>query len=286
MTQYVIPFEQLGRHDVERVGGKNASIGEMIGQLARLGVRVPGGFATTAEAYREFLASGGLAGRIQAALGALDVDDVERLATTGAQIRGWILATSFPAALERAVLGAWSAMGGEAIAVAVRSSATAEDLPEASFAGQQETFLNVRGREAVLHAMHEVFASLFNDRAIAYRVHQGFDHAQVALSVGIQHMVRSDLGASGVMFTLDTDSGFREVVFITASYGLGETVVQGAVNPDEFYVYKQGLRAGRPAILRRNLGSKAVKMATKNFSPLTRKGFRKSFVIDSERKPT
>jgi pyruvate, water dikinase len=260
VSKYIVPFEQLGMHDVERVGGKNASIGEMIGNLARVGVQVPGGFATTAAAYREFLATGGLAGRIQAALGGLDVDDVDRLAATGAQIREWILATPFPPGLEQQVIDAWSAMGGEAIAVAVRSSATAEDLPEASFAGQQETFLNVRGGGAVLRAMHEVYASLFNDRAIAYRVHQGFDHAQVALSVGIQHMVRSDLGASGVMFTLDTDSGFREVVFITASYGLGETVVQGAVNPDEFYVYKPGLRAGRPAILRRNLGSKAIKM--------------------------
>ena len=260
MSNYIVPFEQLGMHDVERVGGKNASIGEMIGKLARVGVQVPGGFATTAAAYREFLARDGLAGRIQAALGPLDVDDVDRLAATGAQIREWILATPFPPGLESEVIDAWTAMGGDAIAVAVRSSATAEDLPEASFAGQQETFLNVRGAAAVLRAMHEVYASLFNDRAIAYRVHQGFDHAQVALSVGIQHMVRSDLGASGVMFTLDTDSGFRDVVFITASYGLGETVVQGAVNPDEFYVYKPGLRAGRPAILRKNLGGKAIKM--------------------------
>ncbi|MEI8298433.1 MAG: phosphoenolpyruvate synthase [Pseudomonadota bacterium] len=260
MTQYLLPFEDVGMHDIERVGGKNASIGEMIGNLARLGVRVPGGFATTADAYREFLAQGGLAERINAALTRLDVEDIARLTDTGAQIREWVLATPFPAALEQAVVGAWQAMGGEAIAVAVRSSATAEDLPDASFAGQQETFLNVRGREALLRCMHEVYASLFNDRAIAYRVHQGFEHSLVALSVGIQHMVRSDLGASGVMFTLDTDSGFRDVVFITGSYGLGETVVQGAVNPDEFYVYKQALAAGRPAIVRRNLGSKAIKM--------------------------
>ena len=260
MSRYVVPFEAVGMRDVERVGGKNASIGEMIGKLARLGVRVPGGFATTAQAYREFLARDGLAGRIQAALAGLDVDDVGRLAAIGTQIREWILATPFPPALEQQVLEAWTAMGGERIAVAVRSSATAEDLPEASFAGQQETFLNVRGRDPLLRAIHEVYASLFNDRAISYRVHQGFDHGEVALSVGIQHMARSDLGASGVMFTLDTDSGFREVVFITASYGLGETVVQGAVNPDEFYVYKPGLRAGRPAILRRNLGGKAVKL--------------------------
>ncbi len=261
MTTYVLPFEKLKKEDVETVGGKNASIGEMIGALARLGVQVPGGFATTADAYREFLQQGGLDARIRTALADLDVDDVRKLATTGAQIREWILSTPFPPALESAVLESFRVMGaGRDIAVAVRSSATAEDLPEASFAGQQETFLNVRGEAQVLRAMHEVFASLFNDRAIAYRVHQGFDHSVVALSAGVQHMVRSDLGASGVMFTLDTDSGFRDVVFITASYGLGETVVQGAVNPDEFYVYKPALRAGRQAILRRNLGGKAIKM--------------------------
>jgi pyruvate,water dikinase len=260
VTTYVLPFRDVGMHDVARVGGKNASLGEMIRHLSAAGVRVPDGFATTADAFREFLAHEGLAGRINAALADLNVDDVQALAATGARIRGWILATPFPAGLERAVVEAWTAMGGEAVAVAVRSSATAEDLPDASFAGQQETFLNVVGREALLARMHEVFASLFNDRAIAYRVHQGFDHAQVALSAGVQYMVRSDLGASGVMFTLDTESGFREVVFITASYGLGETVVQGAVNPDEFYVYKPGLRAGRPAVLRRNLGGKAIKM--------------------------
>ncbi|HEU4531154.1 MAG TPA: phosphoenolpyruvate synthase, partial [Steroidobacteraceae bacterium] len=228
---------------------------------AQLGVSVPDGFATTALAYRDFLAQGELGKRINQALASLDVDDVEKLAHVGAQIRGWVLATPFPERLQREVLIAWEKMnaGGE-IAVAVRSSATAEDLPEASFAGQQETFLNVRGRDHLLTCMHEVYASLFNDRAIAYRVHQGFDHGQVALSVGVQHMVRSDLGSSGVMFTLDTDSGFRDVVFITASYGLGETVVQGAVNPDEFYVYKPGLRANRPAVLRRNLGGKAIKM--------------------------
>ena len=261
MTTYVLPFGTLKKQDVEIVGGKNASIGEMIGALAQLGVRVPGGFATTADAYREFLQQGGLDARIRAALAGLDIEDVQKLASTGAQIREWILATPFPAALGHAVLEAFRGMSaGREIAVAVRSSATAEDLPEASFAGQQETFLNVRGEEQVLAAMHEVFASLFNDRAIAYRVHQGFDHSLVALSAGVQHMVRSDLGASGVMFTLDTDSGFRDVVFITSSYGLGETVVQGAVNPDEFYVYKPALRAGRSAILRRNLGGKAIKM--------------------------
>ncbi len=267
MNAYVIPFEQLGMHDVETVGGKNASLGEMIGSLTKLGVQVPGGFATTAQAYREFLKQGGLDARIRAELAGLNVDDVTQLAATGAKIRGWVLSTPFPAEIENAVLEQFRKMSngpagstGENIAVAVRSSATAEDLPEASFAGQQETFLNVRGEAAVLKAMHEVFASLFNDRAISYRVHQNFDHNAVALSAGVQHMVRSDLGASGVMFTLDTDSGFRDVVFITASYGLGETVVQGAVNPDEFYVYKPTLRAGKQAILRRNLGGKAIKM--------------------------
>jgi len=261
LNAYVLPFEHLTMRDVETVGGKNASLGEMIGQLAALGVQVPGGFATTAQAFRDFLEQGGLATRIGAALAGLDVNDVTRLAATGAEIRKAIMATPFPAALEQAVLTALARMSaGAEIAVAVRSSATAEDLPEASFAGQQETFLNVRGAPAVLHAMHEVFASLFNDRAIAYRVHQGFEHAAIALSAGVQHMVRSDLGAAGVMFTLDTDSGFRDVVFITASYGLGETVVQGAVNPDEFYVYKPALRAGKHAIIRKNLGGKAVKM--------------------------
>ena len=261
MNPYVIPFEHLTMRDVETVGGKNASLGEMIGQLAALGVHVPGGFATTAQAFRDFLMQGGLAARITEALAGLDVDDVTKLAATGAEIRKAIMATPFPAPLEQAVVSALARMSaGTEIAVAVRSSATAEDLPEASFAGQQETFLNVRGAPAVLQAMHEVFASLFNDRAIAYRVHQGFEHAAVALSAGVQHMVRSDLGASGVMFTLDTDSGFRDVVFITASYGLGETVVQGAVNPDEFYVYKPALRAGKLAIIRKNLGGKAIKM--------------------------
>jgi len=261
LNAYVIPFEHLTMRDVETVGGKNASLGEMIGQLAGVGVHVPGGFATTAQAYRDFLVQGGLAAGITQLLAGLNVDDVAQLAATAAQIRQAIMATPFPAALEAAVVSALASMSaGAEIAVAVRSSATAEDLPEASFAGQQETFLNVRGAAAVLRAMHEVFASLFNDRAISYRVHQGFDHAAVALSAGVQHMVRSDLGASGVMFTLDTDSGFRDVVFITASYGLGETVVQGAVNPDEFYVYKPALRAGKHAIIRKNLGGKAIKM--------------------------
>jgi pyruvate,water dikinase len=261
MNPYIIPFEKLRNKDVELVGGKNASIGEMIAGLANLGVSVPGGFATTSRAYRDFLAQGGLNERIRSALGALDVDDVDRLAAVGKQIRGWMLETPFPARLDAEVLEAYRKMGhGSEFAVAVRSSATAEDLPEASFAGQQETFLNVRGEKHLLSCMHEVYASLFNDRAIAYRVHSNFDHNAVALSVGVQHMVRSDLGAAGVMFTLDTDSGFRDVVFITAAYGLGETVVQGAVNPDEFYVYKPALRAGMRCVLRKNLGGKAIKM--------------------------
>ena len=262
LVRYTIPFAELGRHDVATVGGKNSSLGEMIAKLSAAGVTVPGGYATTADAYREFLAHDGLDRRIRAELEALDVDDVARLAETGARIRDWILSTPFPSALERAIVEGYTAMcdGGEPVSVAVRSSATAEDLPEASFAGQQETLLNVRGAAAVLAAVHEVFASLFNDRAIAYRVHQGFDHSLVALSAGIQHMVRSDLGASGVMFTLDTDSGFRDVVFVTASWGLGETVVQGAVNPDEFYVYKPALRSGHDPVLRRTLGAKAIRM--------------------------
>lgn len=261
MKPYIVPFEHLKNSDVELVGGKNASIGEMIGNLAGIGVSVPGGFATTSHAYRDFLAQNGLNERIRELLATLNVDDIDKLTAVGAQIRAWMLATPLPARLRDELLGAWRGMGeGPEFAVAVRSSATAEDLPEASFAGQQETFLNVRGEAHLLRCVHEVYASLFNDRAIAYRVHSGFDHDLVALSVGVQHMVRSDLGAAGVMFTLDTDSGFRDVVFITAAYGLGETVVQGAVNPDEFYVYKTALRAGRASILRRNLGAKAVKM--------------------------
>jgi pyruvate, water dikinase len=261
LAAYTVPFEQLGRHDVDTVGGKNSSLGEMISHLAKMGVSVPTGYATTAQAYRDFLAHEGLAERISQTLATLDVDDVEKLAQVGADIRQWILSTPFPARLEQEILESYERMGGgRDVAVAVRSSATAEDLPDASFAGQQETFLNVRGKEALLKCVHEVFASLFNDRAIAYRVHQGFAHDLVALSAGIQYMCRSDIGASGVMFTLDTDSGFRNVVFITASYGLGETVVQGAVNPDEFYVYKPTLRSGHAPILRRTLGAKAIKM--------------------------
>ena len=261
LSEYVLSFDAVGLRDLDRVGGKNASIGEMLGALTQLGVRVPRGFATTADAFREFLRQGGLEGRINAELDVLDSADVTALAACGARIRRWILDTPLPPPLQQALLGSWRAMdAGRNIAVAVRSSATAEDLPSASFAGQQETFLNVQGESALLRAVHEVYASLYNDRAIAYRVHQGFAHAQVALSVGVQYMVRSDLGTSGVMFTLDTDSGFREVVFITSAYGLGETVVQGAVNPDEFYVYKPALRAGRRSILRRGLGAKAIKM--------------------------
>ncbi len=255
--------------DVDRVGGKNASLGEMIANLAAAGVTVPGGFATTAEAYRDFLRHEGLADRINRRLDTLDVDDIKDLTAAGSEIRQWIMDTPLPPRLREDITTAWQEMtGGEDIAVAVRSSATAEDLPDASFAGQQETFLNVQGLDRLIEAIHKVFASLFNDRAIAYRVHHGFDHSLVALSAGIQHMVRSDVGTAGVMFTLDTESGFRGAVFITASYGLGETVVQGAVNPDEFYVYKKGLAEGHEPILRRNLGSKAIKMVySKNPTP-------------------
>ncbi|MCO8170453.1 phosphoenolpyruvate synthase [Pseudomonas sp. 21LCFQ02] len=262
MVEYVVSLDKLGVHDVEHVGGKNASLGEMISNLAGAGVSVPGGFATTAQAYRDFLEQSGLNDQIHAALDALDVDDVNALAKTGAQIRQWIMEAEFPERLNTEIREAFAALsaGNPNLAVAVRSSATAEDLPDASFAGQQETFLNIRGVDNVIRAAKEVFASLFNDRAISYRVHQGFDHKLVALSAGVQRMVRSETGTAGVMFTLDTESGFRDVVFITGAYGLGETVVQGAVNPDEFYVHKDTLAAGRPALLRRNLGSKAIKM--------------------------
>jgi len=262
-SKYVINFESLRMTDVERVGGKNASLGEMISQLAKAGIRVPGGFATTAEAYREFLAQDGLAGRIEAELATLDPDDTDKLAAAGSKIRDWIVKTPFPKALEKEMEEHYNAMvseGGKDMTVAVRSSATAEDLPDASFAGQQETFLNIRGFGNVLESMKHVFASLYNDRAISYRVHKGFDHAAVALSAGVQRMARSDVGASGVMFTLDTESGFRDVVFITASWGLGEMVVQGAVNPDEFYVHKPMLRSGKFPVIRRSIGSKQEKM--------------------------
>ncbi|AKO52978.1 phosphoenolpyruvate synthase [Marinobacter psychrophilus] len=262
MHDYIIWFEHLGMSDVDRVGGKNASLGEMISNLANAGVTVPGGFATTSHAYREFLATNGLKDKIDETLDALDVNDVNELARVGAKIRQWVIDTPFPAVLDNALAEAYAQLqnGNSKMAVAVRSSATAEDLPDASFAGQQETFLNVVGLDNIRTSVKEVFASLFNDRAISYRVHHGFDHKLVALSAGIQKMVRSETASSGVMFTLDTESGFRGVVFITGSYGLGETVVQGAVNPDEFYVHKSTLTAGRPAVLRRNLGSKAIKM--------------------------
>ncbi|MBS1188745.1 MAG: phosphoenolpyruvate synthase [Rhodocyclaceae bacterium] len=263
MQPYVIPFEQLRMTDVEQVGGKNASLGEMISQLAGSGVRVPGGFATTAKAYRDFLAQSGLDARINALLEKLDVDDVNALAECGRTIRDWIVETPFPTQLTVEITSQYQRLVADSssdMSFAVRSSATAEDLPDASFAGQQETFLNIVGLENILHAIKEVFASLYNDRAISYRVHKGFIHADVALSAGIQRMVRSDKGAAGVMFTLDTESGFRDAVFVTSSYGLGETVVQGAVNPDEFYVHKPMLAAGKQAVVRRNLGSKMIKM--------------------------
>src|SRR5258706_7680966 len=259
----VIPFEQLRMTDVERVGGKNASLGEMISQLADAGVRVPGVLATTAQAYGEFLAAGGLAARMRPFLSKLDIEGGAALADGGKQIRQWILEAPLPPSLEADIASSYESLvkgqGSEAT-FAVRSSATAEDLPDASFAGQQETFLNIQGLNNVLLAIRHVFASLYNDRAISYRVHQGFAHSNVALSAGVQRMVRSDKGAAGVMFTLDTESGFDKVVFITSAYGLGETVVQGQVNPDQFYVYQTALAAGRPAILRRNLGSKALRM--------------------------
>ena len=260
-TALVVPFEQLRMSDVESVGGKNASLGEMISQLPS-GVKVPTGFATTAHAFRQFLQHDGLTARINAELNALDTEDVRALAVVGARIRAMVEAQPFPADLEKAIREAFITLcgGNDKASFAVRSSATAEDLPDASFAGQQETFLNVVGIEDVLHKMKEVFASLYNDRAISYRVHKGFAHADVALSAGVQRMVRSDLGAAGVMFTIDTESGFEDVVFITSSYGLGETVVQGAVNPDEFYVHKPMLKAGKRALIRRNLGSKLIQM--------------------------
>ncbi|MBU0747600.1 MAG: phosphoenolpyruvate synthase, partial [Gammaproteobacteria bacterium] len=260
-TALVVPFENLRMTDVESVGGKNASLGEMISQLPQ-GVRVPTGFATTAHAFREFLAYDGLADRISAKLKSLDTEDVRALAQVGAEIRAMVEAQPFPADLQKAIADEFAKLsaGNPQASFAVRSSATAEDLPDASFAGQQETFLNVVGIDEVMHKMKEVFASLYNDRAISYRVHKGFEHDVVALSAGVQRMVRSDLGAAGVMFTMDTESGFEDVVFITSSYGLGETVVQGAVNPDEFYVHKPMLKAGKKAVIRRNLGSKLIQM--------------------------
>ena len=266
MTSYIIKLDQLTINDVEKVGGKNASLGEMIGNLSELGINVPNGFATTSDAYREFLSTDSLGERINQRLNKLDINDIEQLTKVGADIRRWIIETPFSKNFNQALEHAFTDMQGsnEQLKVAVRSSATAEDLPDASFAGQQETFLNIEGFDAVKHAVHEVFASLFNDRAISYRVHQGYAHENVALSAGIQKMVRSETGAAGVMFTLDTESGFDDVVFVTSSYGLGETVVQGSVNPDEFYVHKPTLAAGKPAVVRRTLGSKLIKMIYTN----------------------
>ncbi len=272
MSAHVIPFENLRNIDVPSVGGKNASLGEMISQLSAKGVRVPTGFATTADAYREFLAQNGLDEKINAELDKLDIDDTQALAVCGKKVREWIMAAPFPAALEQAIKENYELLiekSGKDATFAVRSSATAEDLPDASFAGQQESFLNIHGLDNILHAIKEVFASLYNDRAISYRVHKGFVHADVALSAGVQQMVRSDIGCAGVMFTIDTESGFKDVVFITSSYGLGETVVQGAVNPDEFYVHKPTLAQGKPSIVRRTMGSKLIKMV---FSDATRAG--------------
>jgi pyruvate,water dikinase len=263
VQEYVLWYQELGMQDVPRVGGKNASLGEMISNLANAGVQVPGGFATTADAFNEFLEQSGLNSKIHDILDTLDVDDVNTLAKVGAEIRQWIIDTPFQPNLDQAIRDAYSQLHGDAsqdVSFAVRSSATAEDMPDASFAGQQETFLNVRGIDSVMTAIKHVFASLFNDRAISYRVHQGYDHRGVALSAGIQRMVRSDKASSGVMFSIDTESGFEDVVFVTSSYGLGEMVVQGAVNPDEFYVHKPTLASGKPAVVRRNIGSKAIQM--------------------------
>ena len=263
MQEYVLWYQELGMQDVPRVGGKNASLGEMISNLANAGVQVPGGFATTADAFNEFLEQSGLNAKIHDILDTLDVDDVNTLAKVGADIRQWIIDTPFQPNLDQAIRDAYSQLHGDAaadVSFAVRSSATAEDMPDASFAGQQETFLNVRGIDSVMVAIKHVFASLFNDRAISYRVHQGYDHRGVALSAGIQRMVRSDKSSSGVMFSIDTESGFEDVVFVTSSYGLGEMVVQGAVNPDEFYVHKPTLAKGKPSVVRRNIGSKAIQM--------------------------
>ncbi|WP_417665248.1 phosphoenolpyruvate synthase [Pseudidiomarina sp.] len=262
VQDYVLWYDQLGMNDVNRVGGKNASLGEMISHLAGAGVDVPNGFATTAEAFNEFLEQSGVNERIHEILDDLDTDDVRALAEAGKKIRQWVIETPFQPQLDQAIRAAYEQLSGgnSEVSFAVRSSATAEDMPDASFAGQQETFLNVHGIDAIMEAIKHVFASLFNDRAISYRVHQGYDHRGVALSAGIQRMVRSDISASGVMFSIDTESGFDQVVFITSSYGLGEMVVQGAVNPDEFYVHKPTLKAERPAVLRRNLGSKKIQM--------------------------
>ncbi|HSU47292.1 MAG TPA: PEP/pyruvate-binding domain-containing protein, partial [Arthrobacter sp.] len=275
MTTDVLWFSELGLNDLDKVGGKNASLGEMVQNLTSAGVQVPDGFATTADAYRRFLSDSGLDRKIADRLVGLDTDDVTALASAGQEIRSLVRDTPFLPDFEAQVREAYQQLvdkhaGSADLSWAVRSSATAEDLPDASFAGQQETFLNVRGIENILQAIKDVFASLYNDRAIAYRVHHKFEHAEVALSAGIQRMVRSDVGASGVMFTMDTESGFQDAVFVTSSYGLGEAVVQGAVNPDEFYVYKPALAAGRPAILKRGLGEKALQMTYTNNSEIGR----------------
>ena len=283
MSAHVIPLENLRNTDVGSVGGKNASLGEMISQLNAKGVRVPTGFATTALAFREFLAHNKLDDKIANELKTLNTDDTDALAVSGKKIRQWIIDTPFPAPLEKAIEENYTRLtknSAEGTTFAVRSSATAEDLPDASFAGQQESFLNIHGVENIKHAIKEVFASLYNDRAISYRVHKGFVHADVAISAGVQQMVRSDIGCSGVMFTIDTESGFKDVVFITASYGLGETVVQGAVNPDEFYVFKPLLKDGKPAIVRRSIGSKKIKMV---FSDATQAG-KSTHTIDVDSK--
>jgi pyruvate,water dikinase len=287
MSSHVIPFEKLRNSDVPSVGGKNASLGEMISQLSAKGVRVPTGFATTADAYREFLGQNGLDKKINDLLDKLNADDTQALAICGAQIRGWIMEAEFPPALQTAIAENYAKLierSAQGTTFAVRSSATAEDLPDASFAGQQESFLNIHGLDNICHAIKEVFASLYNDRAISYRVHKGFVHADVALSAGVQQMVRSDIGCAGVMFTIDTESGFKDVAFITSSYGLGETVVQGAVNPDEFYVHKPLLAQGKPAIVRRTMGSKLIKMV---FSDATQAGKSTNTVdvdpVDSDR---
>jgi len=281
-ADYIVPLDVLSMADVPSVGGKNASLGEMIRHLSGAGVRVPGGFATTAQAFRDFLDHNDLRARIDARLTALDVADVTALAQTGAEIRAWVAAGSLPPALEAGLRAAYAALGDN-VSVAVRSSATAEDLPDASFAGQQETYLHVRGADALLAHVKKVFASLYNDRAIAYRVHHGFAHAEVALSAGIQRMVRSDIACSGVLFTLDTESGFRDVVFITAAWGLGETVVQGSVNPDEFYVHKPLLAQGFPAVVRRELGEKASRMVWRDGATViedTQPGLRRQFALN------
>jgi len=264
LNENILWLHELRLADLARVGGKNSSLGEMIGNLAGLGVSVPGGYATTSEAFKDFIAHNDLSKRIFDKLATLDVEDVAALTVAGKEIRSWVIDAPLQPQLDQDIRAAYEKLsaenGGGDIAVAVRSSATAEDLPDASFAGQQETFLNVTGADDVVHKVKEVFASLYNDRAIAYRVHHGFKHEDVFLSAGVQLMVRSGVGSSGVLFTLDTESGFRDVVFVTSSVGLGEMVVQGAVNPDEFYVYKPSLHAGKPAILRRSLGSKAIRM--------------------------